>query len=469
MPANKIEEVIFYLDLTKNYVKKKDLLKLLENYIEKRNEINRDVEYGVLLFDNEDSPIFASQKNKSVGIQTIIDENWESRSVSKSFFENGLFYILSYITESIRKHPKAYRIIILSDTPSGLSEDYQKSLFDIISKVKYFPTFIDIIRLSKEKKRFFTDEVKLNILVSDTKGGIFYVKDKKELTSTFNKLINPKDLVNTFRDKPDQIEISNEDLMFYINLAKSLKDPSNKENLVCYLCNNEICPVCADVYDIPMKCTDCGSAFHNCCVLDYSIDNNIGIPFIFRCPKCGRLLKLQKEDIKMHNRKINQEDQITENDSIKKNQQRVKLDKVKPPEPLKFKKWEKEGQDGIIDEKDERNVKYIQIGGFFGKTYKVIEKEGKMVYEKLLKTSRPNNKKSASESHFEHIKTGNIASSESLNDPSKQKQTRYWKPNHENDIFQTNNTNRKKLKLCPICGKSLPNGVDRCLYCGNKN
>ena len=130
-----------------------------------------------------------------------------------------MFYIFSYIAESVRKKSKYYRVIVITDTPSDLNDEYQEALFNLVSKIKYFPTFIDIIRVSSGDTRFFKDDVKLNILASDTKGGIFQVKNKKEFNDIFSvKLIKGKQLVSTFQDRPDEIKISIEDYAFYSNL-----------------------------------------------------------------------------------------------------------------------------------------------------------------------------------------------------------------------------------------------------------
>ncbi|GAG88693.1 unnamed protein product, partial [marine sediment metagenome] len=40
--------------------------------------------------------------------------------------------------------------------------------------------FIDIIRVSGQEERFFRDDVKLNILASDTNGGMYYLSEKKD-------------------------------------------------------------------------------------------------------------------------------------------------------------------------------------------------------------------------------------------------------------------------------------------------
>ncbi|GAJ04590.1 unnamed protein product, partial [marine sediment metagenome] len=222
----------------------------------------------------------------------------KTRPKKQSFFENGLFYIFSYIAETIKKKSKCNRIIIITDTPSDLSEDYTEALFNLVSKIKTFPTFIDIIRVSEKNERFFKDDVKLNILASDTKGGIFYISDKKDFIPTIKKLVKNKQIVSTCENQNDRIKIKKEDYYFYSHLAKSLKPaPPNDVGLKCHFCQEEICPCCADVNDKLLFCEECGTTFHKCCITNYTIQHNIGIPHIFRCPKCQILLKINQDDI----------------------------------------------------------------------------------------------------------------------------------------------------------------------------
>ncbi|MBY9005293.1 MAG: hypothetical protein KGD63_00885 [Candidatus Lokiarchaeota archaeon] len=397
MSSEKYEDVFFYLDLAKDYIKKKSLLSLIEEYIEKKRKYNLKGQFALLFFSNDDFPIFNSDQSDSVKFSETLDLNWKNRTTIKSNFEKGLFYILSYVAESIRKKSKSNRIIILTDTPSELSEGYQEALYDLISKVKYFPTFIDVIRVVGEGKRFFKDDVKLNIIASDTRGGIFYTHDKKELKLVFNQLVKVKELVNLYSDRPEHIEITQEDLMFYRNLSKNLIESESKEDLMCNLCNKEICPICSDVYDIPKSCEECGTSFHNCCILEYSVEFNIGIPFIFRCPKCGILLKLKKEQLdkegeeikkklftesrKLDNSRptINIKDKEKQSFYQDKKDTNLNLD-VKVELPLKIMIPEHKSQNLHIEDDD---IKIIRVGGYFGKLYKVRKKEGKLSYEKF--------------------------------------------------------------------------------------
>jgi hypothetical protein len=209
------EDIYFYLDLTKDLLKKKELVKAIKYYIDEKNKTNIKGRYSLLIFQEEGNPIFITDKKDSGIIAKSLDENWKLRPKKQSFFENGLFYIFSYIAETVRKKSKFNRIIIITDTPSDLSEGYQEALFNLVSKIKNFPTFIDIIRISDSNERLFSDDVKLNMLASDTKGGIFYLKEKKELANVIKKLVKTKQFTSTFVDQPDRIKISQEDYAFY--------------------------------------------------------------------------------------------------------------------------------------------------------------------------------------------------------------------------------------------------------------
>jgi len=391
------EDIYFYLDLTKEILKKKEIIKAIKYYVEEKNKANLKGHYSLLIFQEEGNPIFITDKKDSGIIANSIEENWKNRPKEQSFFENGLFYIFSYIAETVRKKSKFYRIIVITDTPSDLTDDYQEALFNLVSKIKNFPTFIDIIRVSEKDERFFSDDVKLNVLVSDTKGGIFYIKDKKEFTDTIKKLVKSKQYVTTFVDRPELIKITKEDYAFYNRLAKSLKR-SDETNLVCHFCNEEICPVCADVHDIPLVCEDCNKSFHNCCITNYTINNNIGIPNILRCPnkECDVLLKIDEDEIievsgevEVSTVKEYLEEKVLEKIPIK-------LPKVKPlpisTSTVEHEKSEKVEPLEITTE--EEHIKTIRIGGFFGKAYTVKKVGDKIVYEKATKpTFKPESEK----------------------------------------------------------------------------
>lgn len=451
------EDIFFYLDLTKDILKKKEIQKALKQFILEKNKTNIKGHYGLLIFQEEGNPIFITDKKDSTIIENAIEENWKSRPKKQSFFENGLFYIFSYIAEITKKKSRHNRIIIITDTPSDLSEDYTDALFGLVSKIKIIPTFIDIIRVSEKEERFHKDDVKLNILASDTNGGIFYLTDKKDFLSIIKKLTNSKQIVNLLGDRSEKIKLRKEDYDFYSHLAKSLKPShTNDVGLKCHLCQEEICPCCADISDTLQLCEGCGTAFHNCCVTNYTIQNNIGIPHIFRCPKCDILLKIKQDDIVVpfEDSAENIEDYL---ESEEENMDVNEFTTYSEPESMGVDDSSinvEKSIDTTNRELSKQDIQTVRLGGFFGKTY-TIKKEGdKLVYEKLA--ARVNSEGSR------QVNAKEIDSATPLN-LKKPEIPKFWSPseNRKNPTFVN----------CPGCGTQLKESdinKQSCSYCGIK-
>ena len=420
------EDIFFYLDLTKDYLKKREIIKSIRFYIQEKNKVNLRGHYSLIIFQEEGNPIFITDKKDSDIITKSIEENWKTRPKKQSYFENGLFYIFSYIAETVRKKSKYNRIIIITDTPSDLSEDYQEALFNLVSKIKNFPTFIDIVRVSGINERFFSDDVKLNMLASDTKGGIFYIQDRKEFSDIIKKLVKTKQYISTFVDRPDCIQISKEDYAFYNQLAKSLKKPENMEGLVCHFCKEEVCPVCTDIYDLPLICEDCNSSFHNCCVTNHVINHNIGIPNIFRCPnkECDVLLKIDEDEII----KVSGEVEVStvkeylEEELLEKHSKEFPQVKTLPTLTFTSEQENSEKVKPLITTKDipaeGEPIKTIRIGGFFGKMYTVKKVDDKIVYERTTQTAFKPNSASQNEKKIVLSKTKSQINGREMKKPS---------------------------------------------------
>ncbi|MFW9946108.1 MAG: hypothetical protein ACFFDX_04685 [Candidatus Odinarchaeota archaeon] len=439
------EDIFFYLDLTKDILKKKELIKAIKYYISEKNKSNLKGHYGLLIFQEEGNPIFIIDKKDSNIITNTIEENWKTRPKKKSFFENGLFYIFSYIAETTRKKSKINRIIVITDTPSDLSEDYTDALFNLVSNVKNLPTFIDIIRISVKSDRFFKDDVKLNILASDTKGGIYYLYDKKDFMNIIKKLVKPKQLIEIQEPK---IKIKKDDYYFYSHLAKTLKKIKPETGIKCYICQEDICPFCTNIYDIPLMCENCGSIFHNCCITNYTIQHNIGIPHIFRCPNCDILLKIKQEDIvKPEDDKIKTVEEYIENEDIKTitKTPRIQEDIIKESANQQ-KDFLDESQDQGLEflATPQNSPKTVRIGGFFGKVYTVRKEGDKLVYQKISQNSNQDKIKKTKDAYI----------TLSLNNQ-----------NLERDEDEGN------FMICPECHSKLTKtvvSINSCPYCGYK-
>jgi hypothetical protein len=290
----KAEEIIFYIDLLTDFIKKKHLLKGIKSFIEEKAKFSIPSSYGIVMFQGRQNPVNVYNKNDFELIEGVLEDSWNSRETTKSYFENGVFEILSYIFGQAKtgKH-KNYRIIILSDTPSLRSEDYSTAVYDLIVKSKSFSTSIDVIRVGRELN--YPDEVKLKVITSETQGGAFYCSDYKHFLDVLGSLVKNRQEFNIVKGEGEGISVLDEDKTFYEKLAVDLISLDPGEEEICTACEMEICPVCEAFSDEISKCFNCGTKFHSCCAAKFAISNNVGFRHIFKCPQCQTLLKLDEE------------------------------------------------------------------------------------------------------------------------------------------------------------------------------
>ncbi|MFO8017640.1 MAG: hypothetical protein R6U96_03335 [Promethearchaeia archaeon] len=290
-----VEEVIFYLDLLEDHIKRKNLLSMLRNFMhEKHKYYSSNASYGCVLFLENDNPITIYDTTEIKELLDTIKKAWKEREQEQSRFENGLFEILSYIFRKSKRESKVFRIIILTDSPSKRSEDYHRAVYELISKSKQFHTYVDILRIGNQ--RFYEDDIKLKIISSETQGGIFYCQTEKQFENIFLSLIKNKQEFNKIQ--PEEENILEKDKIFYEKMAAELLSLEPNEEKSCSLCQSELCPICTANSDETHKCYNCGAKFHGCCAAQHSLTHNIGFNHIFRCPQCGTLLKLDKEFVK---------------------------------------------------------------------------------------------------------------------------------------------------------------------------
>ncbi len=299
------EEFIFYIDLTTDFLKKKSLIKSISSFVKDKEKFNTLTSYGILLFQEDDNPITVYDEKDFEALSDVIDEKWETRESEKSLFENGLFEILAYIFRKSREARKNYRVIIISDTPSLLSEDYHNALYDLLIKAKKFDAFIDIIRLGDQK--FYADDVKLKVVASETHGGVFYCTEAKLFLNILRSLIQSKSEFIVVQPEEDD-DIFEEDKIFYEKLAVDLISLDSEEEEKCDLCEREICPICDAHSDEIHKCFNCNAKYHACCAANYAIANPIGFNHLFRCIQCDTLLKLDEEYVEMIYREEHEEE-----------------------------------------------------------------------------------------------------------------------------------------------------------------
>jgi len=290
----KKEEIIFLFDLLTDYLKRRTIIKSIQHFIQEKNKysLSNPCSYGIVIFQKEANPVHMYDKHDDELIVDYLTKAWETRETEKSYFENGLFEILSYIFRKGRKERKIYRIIIISDTPSKRSDDYYNAAYDLIIKARNFDTYIDIIRVGDAS--FYEDDIKLKIITSESNGGLFYC-DYKQFNDVLSSLIHAKREFQIIKSREEDIECLEEDRIFYEKLAVDLISLDKDDEHICSICQSEICPICELNSDEIRKCYNCSAKFHSCCIGEYAISHNIGFKHIFRCPNCDTLLKVDKE------------------------------------------------------------------------------------------------------------------------------------------------------------------------------
>ncbi|MBY8979412.1 MAG: DC1 domain-containing protein [Candidatus Lokiarchaeota archaeon] len=446
------EEFIFYIDLITDFIKKKNLIKSIGTFIKEKAKFNTLSSYGFLIFQNDDNPVTLYDEADFEVFADIVSEKWETRERKRSLFENGLFEILAYIFRRSKEARKNYRVVIVSDTPSTLSEDYHNALYDLLIKAKKFDTFIDIIRVGEEK--FYNDDVKLKVVTSETHGGVLYCNEGKSFLNILTSLIQSRSEFNVVH--PESInQILDEDKIFYEKLAVDLisLDPDDEEK--CDICEKEVCPICSAYSDEVHKCFNCNAKYHACCAADYSISNNIGFKHLFRCTQCDTLLKLDEDYVEMiYEEEYEEEvDVYIENEEIMDNA--VEKDIIED-QTIDEVIYDVEDQkitigEGILNAKtlktppslnnilrDSPPPKKVRVGGYFGQeiTIKTNELNGNLL-------------PSATETI--------ISDSEGSTQVKEKMSITKLKP-----------PRRSTIKLCKICGFTL-RGTSNCPKCGFKN
>jgi len=412
------EEVIFYLDLSTDFMKKRTLSKAIDSLMESKYEIFNDISYGLVLFKHG-KDLFSIYNKSPNHILEIIDDIWDERDDEGSYLENGLYEILAHIFSRSRKGSKIYQVIVFSDSVSKLSDEYHTALYNLILKAKNFSTTINIIRLGEDK--FYEDDVKLKVITSETLGATLYCNNRKNIDTYLQSLVKSKEDINILKSEADKIQ--DKDYLFYEKLATDLITLSSDDENICILCEEEVCPICETHSDQLHKCYNCNAPFHNCCAAEYSINNKVGFSNIFRCPRCGALLKLDKHFVDKITKEKKEQKEIEEgeepisrlskgiSDSLEKDTEKEEKTKVTSQEPVK---------------------KRVKVGGFFGSEIEINSSNEKSSKNKIPQNSNKRDfKKEVSITSLRPPKSDN------------------------------------KLKLCPICGATVKNSL-YCPVCGSK-
>lgn len=456
MQDTRREDIIFYLDIAKKVLRRRDLKKAIDHFIEEKKKLNPQSKFGLALIKEDGQPDLIVNKTKADPIIDKISDEWKSRPKDESYLENGLFFCLSQIAADAKDGVADHRIIVISDCPSNRNADYHNALFELIENVKFLPTYIDIVRVGDQ--RFYSDEVKLKIITSSTHGGLFYAEDGKDLRGVLGALTKSKRLAAANRSEGEiVIDESNKD--FYENLANDLLTPEPGEKGTCEICKFEECEECVPEYSGFVKCFNCASLFHEEHLAKYAFENNVGLPHIFRCPKCDTLLKMEQERaLCINGIDITEEDELCEEKDTQK-------DNISDEDLVPI---TEENELEIQSEQEAMEFQYGSDEDVVEETKEAEDNKRKSIpltpsgvnFFQAPVADQPANAETAEASQSDDDKPETSETEPEIFEPEKPGTTTKKSERRRRRA-------RRKVTLCPVCGSAV-NASDRlCKNCGS--
>ncbi len=463
-----VEDIYFYLDLANKNFKKKDLVKTIEKYLKFRGKVaQQGCHYGLFFFKEGGIPLLVSEEKDPEKIVDAIKEDWNARA-HESFLENGLFFCLSDIANHFQTNQgHSLRIIVISDTPSGQSsidkeaqEEKTRALLDLVEKFKYFPTFIDIVRLGDEK--FYPDDVKLRLITMTTNGGLFYAKNTKMLEKVLNGLVVNKDTA-PLDPTGAGTYISPDHKLFYEQLAGELI-PSTSTAMCC-VCQQDKSPYAEGLEDRAgdaAVCFNCSLLYHDLCAAKYAYEHNIGLYHIFRCKNCGTLLKAKEALVQRVNN-------LAETEDLEK-----RLPGGEQPEDF-YPEEEEEIVTGNIEAANPEKEKAPIIKTATLQAPKPAGAKAAMGMSParaFFAMGTP--KRTTPEEALIDETTGEENPDKVMFEPEKVEVRKVWSPNEQKGQGEDRVSGASRgrpnpaIRLCPFCGNSLPPDVEQCPNCGSR-
>ncbi|MHA1792611.1 MAG: hypothetical protein ACTSVI_08200 [Promethearchaeota archaeon] len=279
------EDIIFYFDLSiskKDVVHGNTIVSQVKRFIKQKEKLNPNYNWGVIAFKKDEKLAFLEAlAEDDKGIDKFLKNNLKF-TVKSHPLEQGLMLASTYLIEAFRTTKDNHmRVIVISDGPTeGSNVDIAKALLELLDKIKYFPLFIDIIRVGS--LNVYPDDVRLKFITSKTGGTLNYASSDDEFKKVMNELLRLE------RDFPSTPAIPEEFRDFYRSLCFNLE--YTNRNGKCILCNGSI----SGSGEALVSCENCKVLYHLDCAKKHASSNNIGLRGIFRCLKCDCLLSIDK-------------------------------------------------------------------------------------------------------------------------------------------------------------------------------
>ncbi|MFX1388020.1 MAG: hypothetical protein ACFE9M_12455 [Promethearchaeota archaeon] len=283
MAKTRSEDTIILNGLTPGVTFMEPVYKAIEHFCEIKKSIDESSRFNLILFQ-EDGPNYL--ENFTLNPENI-SNTLKSLSplIIRGNLSGGIFVAISLIINVFKKvSHKTFRLIILTDSGSfRIPKLFMPILEILIDQIKNMPFFIDIVRLNVDD---YEEDKKLMNLVRRCNGGIHEINSVTLLYDILEFLALKREIEVSSLIEGKNYIIPPEYQQFYKNLAE----------LPIEIEKSEACSICFQKDDRPIvKCPNCGVLTHKACWALWTSKSSIGIPHVFRCHNCYKLIKLEKD------------------------------------------------------------------------------------------------------------------------------------------------------------------------------
>ncbi len=282
------EDTLVILLVDREYTSMDAIIKGIEDFFKTKSSLDVTDRFNMVFFIDK-GPVYVEDFTFKWDELVNLLKEYKDR-IEKPNFEGGLFLALTFILDIYKLvSGKYFRILVIKDgSVPEITKDFLVN--DLIDKVKPMPAFLDVIALGMYED---PDQEKLRNMIEMSAGGnLTYATTFKEFQDALMKEAENKKEIKVGRwEKGPDYKMDPEHAAFFENLAAKLEDvDSIKPNMRCTVCFKPSSPVCGT--DALVCCPACKTTFHDCCLVSWANQSNIGIEHVFRCPICFNLITL---------------------------------------------------------------------------------------------------------------------------------------------------------------------------------
>ncbi|MBD3187785.1 hypothetical protein GF325_13195 [Candidatus Bathyarchaeota archaeon] len=281
------EDILVFLAVDKEFTSMDAIIKSLADFFQLKASKDPTDRFNVVFFLDQ-GPVFL--EDFTFQYQLLVDKLNENKDkVAKPNLEGGLFIALTFILDIYKLvSGKYFRILVIRDASMPpITKDFLVN--GLLDKVSQMPVFLDFIDVGVYQD---DDEQKILNMINTSRGGeLMYVTTFQELEDALKRQAEKKEIEVGLWDKGPNFDMEYEHKRFFEDLASDLQPVEQVTgDMKCTVCFQSTSPVCGT--DALVQCPACKTPFHDCCLVSWAEQSNIGIGHVFRCPICFYLIDL---------------------------------------------------------------------------------------------------------------------------------------------------------------------------------